>query len=319
MRKTVMLALLSAMLFMSCGNRKEITFPDTGHLTAEKIPMSALMVPAFITLGEGKLAISAYKGDSIMHLYSIPGLKPITSFGTKGQGPNDFLIPPLFCENPMGKLIVSYYGGPFNLRSIDLDSAGRPFVKKEYKVKTGDALADMFMVNDSILVYFDAWNLTIKKYDLINEKLVGSIEINKNWDKNAGTASPDMGSVAYNDSLIIYSYDFQNRMDLYDLTKLSLKKSIVGPGEIQINRENWKETKYYYYGLYAGKKYLYALNKSTTADKNGTLQVFDYNGNPITEYTFDIFPGNPFVVDETNRYIYAYNHDYEDYFLRYKM
>lgn len=33
--------------------------------------------------------------------------------------------------------------------------------------------------------------------------------------------------------------------------------------------------------------------------------MFGYAGDPVSEYSFDIFPGRPFVVDENDRYLYA--------------
>ena len=48
------------------------------------------------------------------------------------------------------------------------------------------------------------------------------------------------------------------------------------------------------------------------------MEVYDYEGNPIIEYTFDIIPFY-LAVDEQNGYIYATNSNYEDYLLRYKL
>ncbi|MBS6239970.1 MAG: hypothetical protein KH897_16750 [Bacteroides sp.] len=66
---------------------------------------------------------------------------------------------------------------------------------------------------------------------------------------------------------------------------------------------------YHYFNIYAGKRYFYALyvgHKEKESDDNffeRTLEVYDYGGNPIIKYTFDIIPFY-FVVDEENSYIY---------------
>lgn len=82
-----------------------------------------------------------------------------------------------------------------------------------------------------------------------------------------------------------------------------------------------KNITYHYFNVYAGKKYFYALYVGHKEDNHfldRTLEVYDYKGNPIAKYTFDIIPFY-FVVDEENGYIYATNSNYEDYLLRYKL
>lgn len=48
------------------------------------------------------------------------------------------------------------------------------------------------------------------------------------------------------------------------------------------------------------------------------MEVYDYIGNPVRQFTFDIEP-NRFVVDERSMIIYGYSFDHEDYLLRYRI
>ncbi len=48
------------------------------------------------------------------------------------------------------------------------------------------------------------------------------------------------------------------------------------------------------------------------------LEVYNFNGNAVKQYTFDI-PPIFFVVDEISKLIWGYNPQYEDYFLIYKI
>lgn len=104
---------------------------------------------------------------------------------------------------------------------------------------------------------------------------------------------------------------------------MKLKKSIVGPGDTYIAKppEETKNSIYYYLGGYSGKKYFYVYYKGDTFEKEDgvSLRVFDYDGNPIIEYSFETLPAHPFVVDEDHGYIYAYDQKNENYFLRYKL
>ena len=79
---------------------------------------------------------------------------------------------------------------------------------------------------------------------------------------------------------------------------------------------------YHYVGLYTGEKYFYALydgNKSDSRDNcSFVLEVYDYNGDPIIKYSFDI-PPMLFVVDEKYGKIYGYNEEYADSLLWYNI
>jgi cephalosporin hydroxylase len=96
---------------------------------------------------------------------------------------------------------------------------------------------------------------------------------------------------------------------------MSQKYTKVRPG-------NFADIERQYLNIYAGKKYFYVIHighKEEDGDYfKRTLEVYDYKGNPIIKYTFDIVPFY-YVVDEENGYIYATNSDYEDYLLRYKL
>ncbi len=78
----------------------------------------------------------------------------------------------------------------------------------------------------------------------------------------------------------------------------------------------------YYWNLYAGKDYFYALyggSNNSENVKNSALEVFDYDGNPIAKYKFDTVP-YLFVVDEAKNIIYGYNHDEApDHLLKFTM
>ena len=69
----------------------------------------------------------------------------------------------------------------------------------------------------------------------------------------------------------------------------------------------------YYYQIVAGEKFFYALCK-----KNKSMEVYDYNGSFVNEFTFDITP-SLFAVDEYNKTIYGFANDnkYEPYLLRF--
>lgn len=319
MKKLWILPIFLAATF-GCQNAKEMKFPATKHLIAEKASIDAVMFPAFMALEQDMLIVSRFKGDSILYFYSRPDLKYLGSAGKTGEGPEEFRIIPQFCSNTSGRLIVSNLGNLLSIKEIEIDSLLRIKIKKDFKFKRHDIKNNMFLKNDSTLFIFDMDILSINRYDFKQGEYTGKISINESDKRATGSFDPDFGYPIYNDSVVIYLYEYKDRLDIYDLENLTLKKKIVGPGETYIDKVVWKQSNLYYTIGYAGEKCFYVFNRSRGATKDDyTMQTFSYDGEPITEYTFDITPGAPFVVDEKNGYIYSFNYQHEDYLLRYKL
>lgn len=274
-----------------------------------------------MTLKGGKLVVCSMNTDTTLYFYSTPDLEYVAADGTLGEGPNEFISEPSFCENMQDQLIVNKYGNMLNLSILSLSDSGKISASKYFRLNRINPMNNMFMKNDSILTYIDAFPLSIKKYDLIKKIYTDEIKISTD-NKPVDSFHPDKGDVLYNDSTIVYAYKYRNRIDIFDFESMKLKKSIKGPGEEYITNsfDNIKNSIYYYLGGYAGERFFYLFYKGGTLnDEDIKLRVFNYDGEPVCEYSFDIFPGHPFVVDENNSYLYAYDHKNEGHFLRYKL
>lgn len=323
MNKAIFIFSVFAVSACSCSRKETVVFPETKRLTAEKIPLMDIVKPALLTLADGMMVMSCQESDSALYFYSTPDLQHIAAVGIFGQGPDDFAFTPFFCENvsaPAKGLTVKNFGGFNVIRSIDTDSIDKISVTKEFRLKNFDDIFRTYIKNDSIIVYLHSEEKTVKKFDMAKNEFIGSIAIGQ--EPNTGSFDPDTGTIVCNDSTIIYAYCYKDRLDFYDFETMKLRKSIVGPGETYIGDpySNTNNSKLYYSGVYSGKRYFYTYN-DFNAKRTGEckLQVFDYDGNPVVEYTFDIIPANPMVVDEENGYIYSFNYRHEDYLLRYKL
>jgi hypothetical protein len=77
-----------------------------------------------------------------------------------------------------------------------------------------------------------------------------------------------------------------------------------------------------YLRVVAGRKYFYALyrggNQKNSTVNSDILEVFDYDGNPVSKYIFDICP-QIFIIDEFHHILYGYSYHHEDYLLKYKL
>lgn len=165
-----------------------------------------------MTLKEGKLVISSYKTDTTIYFYSVPDLKYISADGRIGEGPMEFTFSPSFCENTSDEIVVNKLGNMLNLSVITLDSLNKMSVKKTFRLSMVDPLNNMFIKNDSILIYSDFPHLSIKKYNLVEKEQVDEIKITKG-NENGGSFHPDRGDVIYNDSTIVYTYRYRNRIE----------------------------------------------------------------------------------------------------------
>jgi hypothetical protein len=89
-------------------------------------------------------------------------------------------------------------------------------------------------------------------------------------------------------------------------------------------RETFEENIPQYQGIFAGEKYFYALYNSKGCKFNNiysgsqSMEVFDYDGNAIIEYTFDDLI-SLFAIDEINNVLYAYDETKEDFILKYNL
>ena len=154
-----------------------------------------------------------------------------------------------------------------------------------------------------------------------NQTELDKIKLEKD-DGNESYFYSNRGIIAANDSFVVYPYIYKKQIDIYAVKDFKLVKRINdGKHYPEIIANDIEDITYHYLNVYAGKKYFYALYVGHKEDDNflgRTLEVYDYEGNPIIKYTFDIIPFY-FVVDEENGYIYATNAHYEDYLLRYKL
>jgi hypothetical protein len=294
-------------------------FSEIKRLVAEKVEVDSIFNPSFVNIKRNCLIFSAYNSPQMLYFYSLPNATFLYSLGQKGNGPNEFEVFPMFCKSSSPDIYIWGYN-PTKIKQFSIDESGKLVFKRDIDLAIYESFNQMHIIQDSLLIYSAIPSeFSIKKYNLNNNTVEGTIEIKKDNHPESFFYS-NRGFVAANDSIIIYSYIYKNQIDLYRTSDLTLKKRIVG------NHKNEKvvvgdfdNNKNYYMSILAGEKYFYALyNGDISANENNyAIEVYDYNGTPIIKYLFDISPFL-FEVDEENGFIYGYNYNYEDYIVRYK-
>ncbi|MCC8198051.1 MAG: hypothetical protein LIP06_05585 [Tannerellaceae bacterium] len=299
---------------------KVFTFKNQKMLYIEKIEIQSIINPVFITTKSNSLFISSYNTDSIIYVYSIPDLIHKNTIGVKGYGPEDFLDFAMFYGSTNEYLYI--YGNDYDkLNKYSITSQKELELKSILNIHNEEYMNQPYIFNDSILIYNALpADMAIKKYNIEKQAIPDEIRFKNRNYKNLQFTS-DRGYVAANDSFIIYSYLYKKQIDIYYTHNMKLKKRIVGKYKKQkIDIKNPNNNKRHYVNLVVGKKFMYALYKiqNDIPSPEYILEIYDYEGNPIIEYHFDL-PPLLFCIDEKEEYLYGYRHDEPNQLLRYKL
>jgi hypothetical protein len=301
------------------------------NLHAAYIQQSTIIAPAFFAIQGNYLCAYSLRKDTMIDLFSLPDLIWKKSFGTKGQGPGEFQSFPRPCKSTDDYIYVKGYT-PLTIKQFSVDTLANLVEKKEFNLDTYESFGSMHIVRDSLLIYPTMGNqnereeqIAIKKINLNQKRETGIILIPTTRPDNASKDPNRMGGFDVNESFIIYAYLFKKQIDIYDVHRMRLVKRLE-TGEhhpVQIN-EIFEENIPQYQGVYAGKKYFYALYNKKGCKFNHIepasqlIEVFDYNGNAVIEYTFDDYICL-FAIDEINNVLYAYDETQEDFILKYDL
>jgi hypothetical protein len=312
---------VSFLFLASCDKGKEPDFRIEKKLVAEKVSIKEVFSPEFMTKTDDFLLISSSMNDTMLFTYATPSLEHKSHNGIKGGGPDDFSPFPGFCESNQNSNVYIWGYTPHTIRKFSLDNEGQLVFEKEFLLKKNEEFNNMYIINDSLFLYYLMEELCIKKYDLIGEHPIDEIKMKKEDHRESWFFS-NRGNFIVNDSTIVFAYLFKKQIDIYDLNTMKLQtvitdnkkypKPIVG---------DFKNTMLHYINIVAGKDFFYAVYHGVfeySDAETDVIEVYDYEGNAIKKYTFDIFP-QLFEVDESKGYIYGYNRRYEDYLLKYPL
>ncbi|MEQ3232669.1 hypothetical protein [Bacteroides cellulosilyticus] len=297
-------------------------FQESKKLFAEKILVNEVFSPDFVTKSGDYFIVSSSQSDTTLFLYETPSLVFANAAGIKGNGPDEIQTFPMFGHTLKNDYLYIRGYSPMSIRKIVLEPNGNFLFVDEYNLDKYDEYNFMNIINDSLFIYYSSNQLSITKYDLKNKTELDKIELKKD-DNSEPYFYFNRGFIAANDSFVIHPYIYKKQIDIYAVSDFKLVKRIDdGKQYSKVVTNDAENVTYHYFNIYAGKRYFYALYVGhKESDDNffeRTLEVYDYGGNPIIKYTFDIIPFY-FVVDEENGYIYATNAKYEDYLLRYKL
>lgn len=306
----------SLLFFINCCSNDDISSPEKKELKSDKKLLEEIISPDFITRIDNKLVISSSRSDNMLHVYSLPDLNYLYSTGRKGKGPEEIQLFPMFCESLNQALYVWGYS-PITIKKFDVNHNGELKFIDLIKLPRYEAFNYMHILNDSLFIYYLPDQLKIVKFDLKNSKYLDDIQMEKD-DHNESYFYSNRGTIAANDSFLVFGYLFKKQINIYRVSDFKLHKIIKGNYKHKDPIVGDFETPVFYTKIVAGENFFYVLfddNKSNSV----VMEVYNYNGSFVKEFTFDITP-ELFAVDEKNKTIYGYalNNKYEPCLLRFR-
>ena len=320
-----MTLLFVILLLWGCNQNVHITekmvFPFEKKIQVVKFPVGEVMDPSYMIQKGEYLLVESGQPQKQLFVFTVPDLRFVCATGNKGRGPEEFPVFPTLVESRTDTFYVFGYAHR-HLKSLAVDSAARVHLTECYEIPLHEVFNYMHLIDDSVLLYETVMlpQYTVHKYDLKNRKSIDELKIERETPESELTFDTSRGYMAANDSVMIYVYLYKNQIDIYDVKDFRLKRRIVGVYKPQ--KPAFRDEELYYLGVIPGDKYFYALFKGERTEKgenrSNTIEVYDYDGNPVALYRFDI-PPLYFYPDEKNNCIYATHPSCMDTLLRYDL
>lgn len=305
--------ILSCVLGTSCAPTN-LRFPREETLTPVLMPLHGITNPFKVQVKYPFLVVQNLMNDSIFHIYDLATYELKSAFGTKGEGPGEFIIPML--EQTTLPYIIIQDKHAFHY--YDIDNVGQSFHKYSKEPKCANELYGEAIINDSLFL-IDALYTgpDIYLFNFLDELPKKKWQY-RNPDMLDYYADPNMGNVYANEKRIVFCYGYKKQVDFMD-TEFNLIKRAEFKYDLptyNINTENQADYKMSYVSGYLGKRYFYAVFLGTSwneSGRNGTcgayLEVFDLDGNPVVRYHLEGRRPVYFAVDENTFTLYGAGED----------
>lgn len=315
---------ISILFFISCRHsyEKEINDIETLFIQVDTIHIKKVFSPTFMEVKKDFLVITSYGSGEMIHVYKLPELKYLNSFGSKGQGPDEIQVFPMICytSDPLFFYIWGYTDKSIYKCNYSYDN-DKLNVHKKINLQKYETFNQPYIFNDSLFIYSTVPSeYSIKKYNIKLNELSGIIKIKQESDQPFFDIN--YGLMAANNKNILYAYNYKKEIDIYDMSSMQLKNRLIGKyaKNADISYDD-NENILQYINIVAKEHYFYTLYKGNYLNSNSNdciIEKFNYDGKLINRYKFNICP-QIFTIDEENNMIYGYNNQYEDFIIRAKL
>jgi hypothetical protein len=333
-------------LLLSCKKVivKDITFPIEKKLVSDSFivpPVIYASHPGLVITGEN-LVIIETEAERIFSIFNLPDCKYIGGFGVLGRGPEEFneINPYSATATDKGIRIFDYEKGVLEIDMTDFPTnvSSRNVFKFPVILQF---LNSPFQMNDSIICGIPYPQVEIingqPEFKISNKPYI-KINTNSNEIDYFGSY-PKLYSKKYSDNYwIIYlnmtvvkpdegkfvsvGY-FIKSLNIYNNDGTLSKELIMRAPDDLLGEESINPVASLYYdAIKATNKYIYAICEDTQQDKVldnlPNLEVWDWNGNPITLFKLDR-PVAAFEVTDDDKKIYFIDRKTQDRIFTYDL
>lgn len=337
MTKQFTLLLFLSILLSNCVSREEAyvkyveAFPIEKNVVAKDVEwIEPFLISGMLQI-DSLLVILNRKGKNAFQVYNTNTKKMICQRGNFGNGPNEFINPQLMNQyiKKEGGINIFIWDQRKILYTIDLNKliSGDNFLINKEKLSTKFSIqSGLVKIDSTVLGFSDNSEGRTFEYNLNSKETIL-------WDyypkiNNLNTySSYDLyllysAWMAYNDKLdiIVKSYiTYFNQLVFY--TPSGKRISTIKLPEIDyiLNGENVINAPSYSFYLQHNDNNIYVAYDDYV-DKNqlkykGSVNVFDWEGNPVVRYKIENKVISAFAVDEINGKIYGYAHESYNYLM----
>lgn len=314
-------------IFICCchHNNEEKIFPVSFNLTGENIgPRNFFLRPVRCLIDSTFILVQDSKTDYFFHIYSVD-FKLLKSLINQGRGPDEIISPHISQQDFIHNRKIVYYDPYQNiigeLNFSDIDSFN---ISQHIKRKVPDKIINIQNIlftgdnrfvargcgNIGKMCFFDMKNFTFRFTDFFPDV---------KFEKSRVTFF-DMfnGELAFNSlrNIVVCSNRYFNQLELYTVDGELIKEIKTGKFQNPF-KENYL---YCYNAVYSTTDYIFAsyigvsmkdLTPARMKNKCSSIQVYDWQGNPIMELNLDRLTGY-FAVDNNLEFIICLDETNQD-------
>ncbi len=340
---TAILPLFILFTAVSCNtpHAVEKTFAKTRNLCAEQIGISEVLKINNITKTTDYLILqnSSDGAGDFYFVYSLPDVNFLYSFGKRGRGPSEYLMPALIKNTPGNILgFKDHATDEIALYEISDTTAELQNSVTMHSHDRNRFFWEINLIEDSLLLVkhqgyktgaTELWNMKTELQDSIQNTFH---RLPRKLGKDYYTIFDDY-LIAANGNRFAISYFMIDRIEFGKVINSRIIRTSASGADFTPRFHlygNDTDTEYsidrnivYYENIYAGKDFVYALysNKrldETEKEHSSTIEIYTWNGKPAEILNLDI-PLAYMTVDESNKEIYGINPElYPDKILKYR-
>ncbi|GHT71885.1 hypothetical protein FACS189455_4580 [Bacteroidia bacterium] len=317
------IAFMFTLIILGCSNEKNNTnniAKNENLIKPTEIFIKEPIDPARMVVLNNYLFVSCFSCTPMIYVFSTPKLELINSFGTQGQGPDEFNNFVIFGAGSEEYLYIWGCSNSKQINQYKVLNNGDVALHNKINMNKLHIFNNFHLVKDSFILYNEIpETLSIKKMSLYDPEKVGHIYFEQN--QKAVCFDENFGNLAASSNGIAYLYQYKDRIDFFDLD-FNLKRTVENKknktSSINQTPQGFGENVIYYAAYYSGQKSLYVLYKgfSLLSPQNRTSNIleYDWEGNKIAEYHLDAAI-SIFAVDESSKKIIGYHPNKQDVFL----